>query len=166
MMKKSLYFIGLSALLIVISACSTTAKVWQPYDNIDIAASDNVNPDGKGFASPIQIKIYELTSRSTFDNLDFERAYNNAQTLLSDELVSEAVITLQPNESIRHNIALNENTRFIAIIAGFINIDSTRWKHVYDVNPFGYYNHEITLNDKGIIAGIIKEEAIPEAPAE
>lgn len=161
MMKKILYFIYLIALSTVLSACSTAAKVWKPYDKIDIAASDDVNPDGKGDASPIQLKIYELSSRSTFDNLDFERAYNNAKTLLSDELVSEAVITLQPNESIRHTIALNKNTRFVAIIAGFINIDSARWKHVYNVKPFGYYSHEITLNSKGIIAGITKEEQEP-----
>jgi len=165
MIIKYLLNICICAAIMATCACSTTAKVWQPYDKIDIAASDDVNPDGKGYASPIQLKVYELSSRSTFDNLDFERAYNNAQTLLSDELVSEVILTLQPNESIRHTISLSENTRFIAIIAGFIDIDSTRWKHVYDVNPFGYYNHELTLNSKGIIAGITKEDT-PELPIE
>lgn len=160
-MKKIILFAHIMVLYGVLIGCSTTAKVWKPYDKIDIAASKEVNLDGKGIASPIQLKIYELSSRSTFDNLDFERAYHNAKTLLSDELISEAIITLQPNESLRHTVNLNKNTRFIAVIAGFVNIDKTRWKHIYEVNPFGYYRHELTINDKGIVAGISKEETEP-----
>ena len=148
----------LSAFLILmvltgLSACSITAKVWKPYDEITVATLANVNPDTYKRPSPIQIKIYELTSRATFDNLDFDRAFHNAKTLLSDQLLSEFEYTIQPNENIKHTINLQKGSAFIAIIAGFIDIDNTKWKHVYKVKDHGHYKHYITITDVEIKEG-------------
>lgn len=152
------------SVILFICACSTTAKIWKPYDNITITAGASVNQDANKRASPVQIKIYSLSSRSTFDNLDFDRAFYNAKTLLSDELLSEAEYTVQPSETAEHTVNLTKNTHFIAILAGFIDIDNARWKHVYKVKPHGHYNHSITINENSIIEGkpSITKESIEE----
>jgi type VI secretion system protein VasD len=140
--------------LLSLSACTTTgklaAKVWKPYANITVNASDDVNPDKSGRPSPIQVKIYELNSRSTLDNLDFDRAFYSAKTLLSDELVSQHEITLQPGESLKHKVELNKTSKFIAVTASFIDIDNARWKHIYPIKSHGHYNLHINLADKEI----------------
>jgi len=156
-MKCIIYLILLISLLNTV-ACSTTAKVWKPYDDITIEAKSSINPDGKNRSSPIQIKIYELSARSTFDNLDFDRAFYNAKTFLSDELISDAEYTIQPSETITHTVDLQKSAHFIAILAGFIDIDNARWKHVYQVKPYGHYKHRLTISEKDIIAGKIEEE--------
>ncbi len=135
---------------IFIGACTVTAKVWTPYDKISITALNDVNPDGKDQPSPIQLKIYQLSSRSTFDNLDFGRAFYKADTLLSDQLLQQDELIFQPGETIKHEINLEKKVKFIAIIAGFIDIDNSRWKHIYKVKPHGHYNHYITLSDRFI----------------
>jgi type VI secretion system protein VasD len=137
-----------------------TAKVWKPYDEITIEASANVNPDGNNRPSPIQVKIYELSTRSTLDNLDFDRAFYSADTLLSDELLSEAEYTLQPGEIIEHTVPLQKSAKFIAITAGFIDIDNARWKHIYKVKSHGHYNHYITIGEKEIIEGKQKKPSV------
>lgn len=154
----------ITLLLIIIAigastlGCSTAAKVWKPYDDITVSSSQTVNPDGNQRPSPVQFKIYELSSRSTFDNLSFDRAFYDAKTFLSDELISEVSYTLQPSSTIEHRVKLQKNTYFIAIVAGYINIDDARWKHVYDVKPYGHYSRDITLGAQGIVAGKVSED--------
>lgn len=148
--------IGILLFLLVfmgLSACSMTAKVWKPYDEITVETSARVNPDTQQRPSPIQVKIYELTSRATFDNLDFDRAFHSANTLLSDQLLSEIEYTIQPGESITHTIDLQAGAAFIAIVASFIDIDNARWKHIYKVKDHGHYTHHITISDREIKQG-------------
>lgn len=158
MMRSNFFIATLCALLMLVSACATTAKVWKPYDAITIAASKSVNPDSNGRASPIQIKIYELTAKSTFENLDFDRAFYQAKTLLSDQLLSEAEYTLQPGETAQHTIKLRKTAAFIAISAGFIDIDNARWRHIYKVKDHGHYKHHINIVEKAISFGKEKEK--------
>lgn len=163
-MKAFSYPTLLLIMLFNIAACSTTAKVWKPYDDITIEAKPSINPDGKNRPSPVQVKIYELSARSTFDNLDFDRAFYEAGTFLSDELISDAEYTIQPSETIEHTVNLTKSTRFIVILAGFIDIDNARWKHVYKVKPYGHYKHQITISEKTIIAGKVEEETEQSSP--
>lgn len=156
---RIIYIFGFSILFLSLSSCATTSKVWKPYDRLSIYASDNLNPDGNKKPSPIQLKVYELSSRTTFDNQDFAGLFNNGQTLLSDELLSSKVLIVQPKEYLEHQINLQEKTKFIAILAAYRNIDEARWKHIYAVKPHGHYKHDISLSANAIIDGkIINKE--------
>jgi len=143
----------LALLLFSLASCATTSKIWKPYDRLSIQASDNLNPDGNQKPSPIQLKVYELSSRTTFDNQDFEGLFNNGKTLLSDELLSSKVLIVQPKELLEYQINLQEKTKFIAILAAYRNIDEARWKHIYAVKPHGHYKHDISLSANAIIDG-------------
>lgn len=160
---KNTQLIKLTAIMIAfwgLSACATTAKIWAPYDKITITSSSKANPDINNKASPVQIKIYELTSRSTFDNLDFDRAFYNAKSVLSDELLSEEEYTIQPSEKIKHTVNLQKETKFIAILSGFIDVDNARWKHIYKVSPYGHYNRDISIIGKSIIEGEVSNDEL------
>lgn len=150
---RSIYMLGFSIMLLSLSSCATTSKVWKPYDRLSIYASDNLNPDGNEKPSPIQLKVYELSSRTTFDNQDFAGLFNNGETLLSDELLSSKILIVQPREFLKHQINLQEKTKFIAILAAYRNIDEARWKHIYAVKPHGHYKHDISLGPNAIIDG-------------
>ncbi len=160
-----LAFISVLTLLIV--GCTTTSnlitKVWPAYDRITIEADNSVNPDIDQRPSPVKIKIYELSSRTTIDNLDFFKAFRQGKAVLSDELLSEVSFVLQPNEVLKHEIKPNKDTQFIAILAGYRNIDVAKWKHVYGIEATGHYNHYFTLSAKGIIVGkVVEDKEAPE----
>ena len=159
-MTKNLLFTLFTGLSFILSGCTVTSKVWDPYDDISISALQEVNTDTRQRPSPVQIKIYELSSRSTFDNLDFDRAFYDAGTFLSDELLSEADYTLQPGQTIEHRVKLKKQAQFVAILAGFIDIDNARWKHVYPVKSRGYQSHAITLGANKIIEGKPKQSKV------
>ena len=134
----------------LMTGCTAPNYIWPAYDKITLHANLNVNPDDNQRPSPIQVKVFELSARTTFDNLDFQSLFNNGGTLLSDELISEKTFFIQPNETISHTIELNKESTHIAIVAAYRKIDSARWKHIYPIKFYGYYKHTIDLTSEAI----------------
>lgn len=141
----------LFALWVGLAGCGVNRYVMDPYDTVKLELSRAVNPDKAGRPSPVAIKIYELSTRTTFDNLDFEGATYNATTFLSDELLSEQSYILQPGEKLEYKIKLARTARYIAIVAGFRAIDSAKWKLVYPVNSNWYGSHEVLVTADEVI---------------
>lgn len=138
-------------LCLLLAACSANRYVVTPYDKVHLTAAADVNPDVQGAPSPIAVRVYELTSRATFDNLDFDGAFHNAQVLLSDELRSHADYVVQPGQSVMHRIELDERTEYIAVVAAYRGIDGAKWKLVYPLNSNWYHTHEIRLNANEVV---------------
>lgn len=144
---------------------SVTNRVWKPFDKITLTATDNVNPDIDQRPSPVAVKIYELSSRATIDNLDYARAFGQAKTMLSDELLTEKILILQPKQTVVYEIKPNKNTRFVAVLASYQDINNVKWKHIYKIKPTGHYRHEFTLGRTGIVPGkVIEEKSAPSEP--
>jgi type VI secretion system protein VasD len=148
---RALLVLSLSGLC----GCSMISAIWPPYAKLTIIADKRMNPDINQRPSPVQIKVLELSSRNTFDNLDFESLFYQGKTLLSDELLSEVTLTIQPEETLLHRVNLHQESSFIAVLSAYRNIDGARWKHIYEVKPHGHYKHTITLTHNAIRAGDI-----------
>lgn len=127
-----------------------TRYVATPSDKITLKAAGDVNPDIDGRASPVAVKVYELSSRATFDTLDFDQSWNNATVVLSDQLLSSVDYVLLPKQSKEHNVVLRPNTRFIAIVAAYRDIDRAKWKVVYAVNSNWFHHHKVRLGAAGM----------------
>ncbi|GAB1261909.1 type VI secretion system lipoprotein TssJ [Aurantivibrio plasticivorans] len=140
----------------LLKACAVSNMIVSPYDNIEITASDSVNPDNNERPSPIQVKIFELSDRATFDNLDFEKLFYQSDALLSDQLLSSGDFILQPSEKLEYKVQLQPGASYIAILAGYRDIDSAKWKHAYKVKDTGYYQHAFYL-DENAIKAIVKK---------
>ena len=131
----------------------TSCSIFKPYDKLKVVAAENVNPDGNQRPSPIQLKIFQLTSRTTVDNMDFDSLFYHADVILSDELLSTTTYMVVPKETIKTKLKLLPNAHYIAIVAAYRDIDQSQWKHIYQVSPHGHYKHIITLGDAEIIVG-------------
>jgi len=120
---------------ISLGGCSKIKKVvsFDSYVNLTVKASSDVNPDQLGRASPINIKLYVLSERTTYDNLGFEGAFDQAKTLLSGELVTAKEYIFQPNEKKHYRIKIGEKTKFIALVAAYRNVDHAKWKLAFPV---------------------------------
>lgn len=141
------------AMTVVLAGCAVNRYVVTPYDDLTFFASPDLNPDDDGRASPIAVKVYQLTARTTFDNLDFDAAFSNADVVLSDELIVQSDLVLQPGGRQSLEIELDAETRFVAVTAAYRHIDRARWKLVLPVNGDWYYSHEITLTANGLRLG-------------
>jgi len=125
---------------------------------LTLAASPDINPDQIGEASPLNVKTYLLSERTTFDNLGFESALDEAGVLLSDQLLSTKEYIFQPKESVQYAIKLGKETKFIAIVAAYRNVDQSRWKLVVPVDSEDPEDHAVNLTRNSVVLAQVTEE--------
>src|SRR6267378_1768988 len=86
-----------------------------------ITVDSNVNPDRAGRPSPIVVRIYELKAVAAFNGADFFALFDNEQATLSSELVGREEFQLQPD------------TKFIAVVGAFRDLEQARWRQAVPV---------------------------------
>lgn len=150
---------GFVTALLLIAGCSATRHVATPADRLTLEASATVNPDLNGRASPIEVRIFELSSRTMFDSLDFDTTWNNAEVVLGEQLLSHQLHVLLPRQIQEHRIELAPQAAFIAIVASYRDIDSARWKLIYPVRAHWFSRHHIRLGANAVaVAGSRQEK--------
>lgn len=118
-------------LLVLLTGCpgSTPATL-----KADVSASLQVNPDNKGRASPITVRIYELKSRAAFESADFFSLWDRDREVLGADLVARDEIPLRPGDKPQIERKLKPETQFFAVVAGFRDIERAKWR---DIVPVG-----------------------------
>lgn len=118
----------LCMVVIVTSACSSTAsRVPYPY-RIELVADAALNPDAQGRPSPLQVTIYELSAPTNFETVDYFTLQGNARTALGEELVATEQIMLRPGQHHVIERPGNLQTRVVGIAAAYRNLDESRWR--------------------------------------
>ena len=145
---KSIYVFSLVS---VLYGCAVANIAVDPYVKITLEASRDLNPDINNRPSPIHIKVFHLSSRATFDNLDFDQVFFDAETLLNGELLFHKIYTLQPGESLSEKMVTNRGTHFVAVVAAYRDVDNSGWRFVTEVSDKYYYSHKLLLGENQII---------------
>lgn len=132
---------------VLLNGCVVANYVVDPYTNLSFEASDDINPDASGRASPLVIRVYELRSVDTFRSAGFFDLYDEPDSVLNEDLLSMQEVLLRPElvEKLP-TMTLNENTRYLGIVAAFQNIDQAEWKMILDANPQGYKDIRIAVD--------------------
>jgi len=131
------YVVFIFVVMVFIQACSVkSVKKVIPFVSSDsylqltLKASDNINPNQAGRSSPLNVKTYLLSSRTTFDNLRFDAAFSQAKTLLDEELLSKKEYIFQPGESKKYKIKISEDAKFVVVLAAYRDLEDAKWKVV------------------------------------
>lgn len=133
--------------VVLLNGCAVANYVVDPYTNLSFEASDDINPDSSGRASPVVIRVYELRSVDTFRSAGFFDLYDEPDSVLNEDLLAMEEVVLRPElvEKLP-TMTLNENTRYLGIVAAFQNIDQAEWKMILDANPKGYKDIKIAVD--------------------
>ncbi|MGF1605667.1 MAG: type VI secretion system lipoprotein TssJ [Rhodothalassiaceae bacterium] len=129
---------GLAALAIALATAGCGAKemVFGPDDTkirASISASDTVNPDLQGRASPVVVRTYLLRSPTAFQNADFFAVYQNEAGTLGQDLLERQEFFLEPGQSLDKEFLLTEDSgaTHLGVIAAFRDLDEAQWRQVY-----------------------------------
>jgi type VI secretion system protein VasD len=87
-----------------------------------------VNPDAHGRASPVVVRVYELTSPAIFNTADFFSLYERDRETLGPELVAVEELQLVPGEKRALDRTLQPTTRHLAVTAAFRQIERAQWR--------------------------------------
>jgi len=151
-MKKtgitSLFIIGF---IISLASCALVEPIPNTY-HIAINADAQVNPDQEGRASPVVLRIYQLSSDKKFATQDFFDLYDNDKDVLENSYINKKEIELNPSESRKIHFLLDNKTRYIGFLVAYQDIDSAKWRAMVNVQarqPSGipvYAQQGLTVN--------------------
>src|SRR3546814_4844514 len=100
---------------------------------IAITATADANPDDRGRASPVLVRVYRLASPTAFENADYYQIVDAAPATLGASLIGMEEIVVAPGEVERMTRTLEPNAGHLGFIAGSRSLDGARWRPVVPV---------------------------------
>ncbi|MFJ4293208.1 type VI secretion system lipoprotein TssJ [Cupriavidus sp. NPDC089707] len=126
------------ATAVLLGACSAPQPV-APKEQIklelSIDARSTVNPDDKGRASPVLVRVYELKTETAFENADYFSLDKNDKTVLTQDQLARDEFVLRPGESRDIERKLNPDTTALGLLIGYRDLGKATWRTVYKLPP-------------------------------
>jgi type VI secretion system protein VasD len=117
-----------------LTACSTTpAPTVKEQTNLQlqIVASENVNPNDWGTAAPILVRVYELKAATAFSNADFFTLQNDDKKAIGDDALVVDEFILRPGDEREITRKSNPATTAIGVLAGYRDLGKSVWRDIY-----------------------------------
>lgn len=95
-----------------------------------LVASEMVNPDASGRASPIVVRLFQLRDDDAFTSAEFFDLYEKEKQILGESLVSRQEYVLAPGETRELKIDLDAQARFLGVLAAYRDIRASQWRAV------------------------------------
>lgn len=135
-MKKPLALRALVLLsaALLLAACGTAP----PKPTVVVAAlqvTNTLNPDSRGRASPLVLRLFELKSAAAFNSADFFTLWDHESQALGADAVAREEFLLRPGEKRNFERTLQPDTRHLGVVAAFRDLEHARWRDSLEVVP-------------------------------
>jgi type VI secretion system protein VasD len=133
---------GAPAWLALLAACllaSGSAFAGKVEIKGQIVAAAELNPDYQGRPSPVNLIVFQLASADAFQNADFFSLYDPQSGVLGGDLIDRSQMLLQPGEMRPFEAELDEEARYIGVIAAFRDIESAQWRSLVELPQKGFF---------------------------
>jgi type VI secretion system protein VasD len=119
----------LGLLVVSIAAGCASAPPKPAEAKMQIVATADVNPDGKGRPSPIVVRIYQLKTEAEFAKADFFAIYDREKEVLGPSLITREEYTLEPGETEDLKFEVARDARFLGVLAAYRD-PAAHWRAV------------------------------------
>ena len=126
--RRSVVVMGMLAAAALVAGCASKPVVTPVV--LTLAASPDANPDVRGRASPLTVRVYALKSPGPFEAADFFSLFDKDQATLGAELVQREELLLRPGESRKLEMTLPPDAKAIGVMAAYRDLDRSRWREV------------------------------------
>ncbi|WP_415055504.1 type VI secretion system lipoprotein TssJ [Halopseudomonas sp.] len=143
--------LALATSLFVLTGCSTVS----PYSDLTkldltLEGSSQLNPDLNDRPSPIVLHLMELKHPVAFENADFFTLYQRPREALSPDLIAVEELELRPGEKRELKLAVQEGSRYVAVLAAYRNLPDTNWRFIIPLEEKGLNQIKLRLDAEGI----------------
>jgi len=146
----------IAAILTVLTACqSMNATVGGYLDldtdlKIEFKVDADINPDELGKASPLFIRMYELTSNKMMKKADFIEIYERDKEVLGADMVTVHKLKhLKPGESRTEHFVLDKKTNYVALYAEFLEFKESKFKLIIPVVANNVIRNSVVIRVSG-----------------
>jgi type VI secretion system protein VasD len=100
---------------------------------VTLSAAMDANPDAMGRASPVIVRVYELTAPHTVLQADFMQIYAKDAAVLGGDVRSRAEFSLAPGQLQKLRIEMKAESHGIAVVALFRDYLNANWRGYVDI---------------------------------
>lgn len=144
---------GAAAAALLLVACAAPPPPPKPVVTpvvLQLKGGADANPDARGRASPVTVRVYALKAAAPFEAADFFTLFDKDQATLGAELVQKEEALLRPGESRRVEMTLPADARALAFMAAYRDLDRARWREVRPVEPGKALKLDVTFGARQI----------------
>ncbi len=119
-------------ILICISCLLMTGIVscGKPYAKAYFQTSERLNPDGRGRALSVVVRIYQLKNKQNLENADFFMLLTNEAEVLEGDVLDKEEITLYPDSESMFKIMRKPEANYIGIVVFFRKPVGNSWRAI------------------------------------
>ncbi len=115
--------------LLALARCAP-APPPPPVLNLTITGTAEQNPDPTGRASPVAVRVYQLSGTAKFSQTDvFGLMNNEAKVLGTEEATSSMEFLIAPGESKKVTVDLKPMVSAIGVAVLYRDIDHAQWRY-------------------------------------
>ncbi|MEJ8849296.1 type VI secretion system lipoprotein TssJ [Variovorax rhizosphaerae] len=100
-----------------------------------ITAGPDANPDVRGRASPITLRVYAFKTTAAFEGADFFTLFEKDTSVLAADTVQREEMLLRPGESKKLQFVLPADAKAWGVMGAYRDLDRARWREVRPVEP-------------------------------
>lgn len=136
---RLLRLLGVAALGVAVSGCGSPPPPAPPpprpptIAELTVSVAMDANPDLSGRASPVVVRVYELTGPLSLMQADFMKVYAGDAAVLGPDLRSRVEFTLSPGQQQPLKIELKPDSRGVAVVALFRDYLNANWRDYAEV---------------------------------
>ena len=150
------YLIFMAIVLSELTACqAVNSSVGGYFDldtdiKIDLLVDADINPDELGKASPLFIRMYELSSNKMMKRADFIEIYERDKEVLGADMVAvHKLKRLKPGEDRTEHIVLDKKTNYVALYAEFLEFKESKFKLIFPVVANNVFRDSVVIRVSG-----------------
>ncbi|HHY0506529.1 TPA: type VI secretion system lipoprotein TssJ [Vibrio parahaemolyticus] len=151
-MYRRLIVIGV---VLMLAACaSSDVPAERPTTiTLSLLGDSGMNPNVFGESAPVEFQVFELQDDSMFMSADFDGLKSDHQKALKSNFVNVYDYVLVPGQfKFINPIELDENTRYIGVMARFSEPELSEWKRAVKViNKGREYHLLVYLKDYDVM---------------
>ena len=129
--RRQIAVLGLAGAGLLLAGCA--AKPVVTTMAVTLTAGADANPDARGRASPLTVRVYALKSPGPFEGSDFFSLFEKDQATLGAELVQREEVLLRPGETKKLEFNLPPDAKSMGVMAAYRDLDRARWREVRPV---------------------------------
>ena len=137
--------------------------------NVDFVSRSSSNTNGTGQSLSTVVRVYQLKSPQTFDQLDYAQLQTNDMDALKADLLGSTDLVLRPNANASISEPMSDDAEYVGIVA-FFREDGrdARWKLVVPkkqwkkTDPVKVEVRDSSLSVAGIGDAAVKRQSAPQ----
>ena len=123
-------------------------------------ADADINPDDKKRPSPLFLRMYELKATKQFEKANFIDLFERDSEVLGADLVAKQTLKrLKPGDERTDKFILKPETRFVALVAEFLQYKDAKFKIIIPIAPTNVFASSGTVYIYGNTISKTKETA-------